>query len=149
LVSRSPANHYTVQIDELHLPTVTVLAVAPNGCAESVAMIGKNTGRDRANSCSASARLSAVKDGSVSREGGSQRGNCATAAVTVLLASARVSDLLAHAKHLFFAASRRAKRRCVRGGGLEDGVPRPEGHPPSGPPAAVSGLDRGLVLKLC
>ena len=34
--------------------------------------------------------LRAVKNGSVSREGGSQRGNCATAAVTALVASARV-----------------------------------------------------------
>jgi hypothetical protein len=49
--------------------------------------------------------LRAVKNGSVSREGGSQRGNCATAAVTALVASARVWILLVHAKHLFVVAN--------------------------------------------
>ena len=46
----------------------------------------------------------AVKDGSVSREGGSQRGNCATAAVAAFVATARVRDLLLGARHLFVAA---------------------------------------------
>ena len=49
--------------------------------------------------------LRAVKNGSVSREGGSQRGNCATAAVTALVASARVWILLVHAKHLLVVAN--------------------------------------------
>ena len=41
----------------------------------------------------------------MSRVGGSQRGNCATAAVSAFVASERVWDLLVHAKHLFVAAN--------------------------------------------